>query len=156
MATLVEAEVQRLSGFQALHRGGVEVCQTLSDTDRGAPGSVPGSAVGGQVTPDMRLAASAREGEGQIGRMAGTYALMRRPASFGKGSPFRHPVLFYVSLSNVGRGTTPARGAHEEFFLVQDRCRSGGTPLSPGVRYVGQLYMVALAYATFSTPTWHC
>ena len=44
----------------------------------------------------------------QIGWMAGAFAIARRPASFGEGSPIRHPDLFYVGLSHAGKGTTPA------------------------------------------------
>ena len=79
------------------------MCRTFSNTDQGAPCLVLGSIVGGQATPSTRLAAGAREGGGQIGRMAGTYAITCRPASFGEGNPFRHHDLFYVNLSNAGR-----------------------------------------------------
>ena len=81
--------------------------QTSSDTDRDTPYSVFGSAVGGQATPITRLAAGARGGGGQIRRLAGTHALERRPASYGKGSPLCHPDLFHVGLSHAVGGTMP-------------------------------------------------
>ena len=50
--------------------------------------------------------------------MVVAFAIERRPASFGEGGPIRHPDLFYVGLSHADRGTTPARGGYEEFFLA--------------------------------------
>ena len=87
------------------------MCRTFSDTDQGAPCSILGYAVGRQTTLSTRLAAGAREGGCQNGRWAGAYTLTRRLTSFGEGSPLRHPDLFYVGLSNVGRGyDTSSRG----------------------------------------------
>ena len=81
--------------------------QTSSDTDRNTPCLVFGSAVGEQATPITRLAASAREGGGQIERLTGTHVLERRPTSFGKGSPLCHLDLFHVGLSHAVGGATP-------------------------------------------------
>ena len=97
------------------------MCQTLSGTDRDAPCSVPRSIVGGQTTPNTRLATDAWEGGCKIGRLAGARALAQRLTSFGEGSPLCHPDLFYVSFSNAGGGMTPTRGGHDELFLAKDR-----------------------------------
>ena len=104
------------------------MCRTLSDTDWDAPCSVLGSAVGRLTIPNTRLAASAQEGGCQIGRVVGAHALAQKLASFGEGSPLRHPELIYVGLSNASGGTTPTRGGHEELLLAQDRGRSRGRP----------------------------
>ena len=104
------------------------MCRTLSDINRGTPCLIPGTAIDRHVTPSTRLAAGTREGRCQIGRLAGAYALARRPASFGEDSPLRHPDLFYVGLLNASGGMTPTKGGYEEFFLAWDRCRLGGCP----------------------------
>ena len=92
------------------------MCQTFSDTNWGAPGSILGSVVGGQGTLGPRLAAGAREVGCQIGRLAGVYALAWKPASIGEGGPLRLPDLIYVGLSNVGGAQRRFKGAMRSFF----------------------------------------
>ena len=51
---------------------------------------------------------------------------MRRSASFGEGSPLRHPDLFYVGLSNPGGVRRRLEGAMKSFFWRETDAVGGG------------------------------